>query len=224
MPHVRVAGGYAVCAALFVLARRMERNHPPFARVLYGAVFAVGYFVTFATHYVTFARVFATPVPTLVLLAGIVAAWAIAAQVRKSRTIACMAVVLGHLTIFLSTVTLAQPESLAVVGIVFLSAGSAFFLLRNRWYYIAALGMAGSYFNHAVYMARAPQTDSPVVFTMGMAVLAAYLLIFALAELFAPHDLRRKTVPHLVPHRLRHAQHGHVLHAGFGHDEQLLLQ
>ena len=33
-PYIRVAVGYAVCAGLLVLARRVEKKSPPFARAL----------------------------------------------------------------------------------------------------------------------------------------------------------------------------------------------
>lgn len=194
-PHMRVGMGYTVCVGLLLSAWRLEKKYAGFARVLYGGGFALSYTVTFATHYVPFARVFETPVVTLILLAALVTAWAVAAQVRRSKVIAVLVTFLGHLTIFLSTVTLDEVSLFSVVGIVFLSMGSAFFLLRNRWYYVAALGIVGSYLNHFVIMVESPPTNSVIDFTLAMGVLSAYLLIFALAELFSPEEIRREKVP-----------------------------
>ena len=195
MPYVRVGLGYAVCVALLLLAWRFEKRYPPFSWVLYSGGFALSYLVTYATHYIPFARIFGAPIVTLVLLAALVAAWAIAAQVRKSKVIACMVTFLGHVTILLATVTSQVSPPFSVVGVVFLSAGSAFFLLRNRWYYVAAAGIVGSYVNHFIIMLNSPSTNRPIDFAVGMGVLGVYLLIFALAELFSHEDVRRKAVP-----------------------------
>jgi uncharacterized membrane protein len=195
MPHLRVGIGYAVCAGLLLLAWRSEAKYGGFARVLYGGGFAIMYFVTFATHYVRFARVFESPAPTLVLLTAVVAAWAIAAQVRQSRVIAVLVTTLGHLTVLLSTLTLNNPGPVSMTGLVVLSAGSAFFLLRNRWYYVASLGLVGSYVNDFVALAHGRAGDPYTDFTASMSVLGLFFLVFALAELFSPEELRRKTVP-----------------------------
>ena len=195
MPHLRVGIGYAVCAGLLVLAWRSEAKYDGLARVLYGGGFAVMYFVTFATHYVRFAQVFASPVPTLLLLTAIVVAWAIAAQVRQSKIIAVLVTGLGHLTVLLSTLTLDSPGPSSVMGLVVLSAGSAFFLLRNRWYYVASLGLVGSYVNDVVAMAHSRGGNPYTDFAGSMGVLAIFFLMFALAELFSPEEVRRKTIP-----------------------------
>jgi uncharacterized membrane protein len=195
MPHLRVGIGYAVSAGLLVLAWRSEAKYGGLARVLYGGGFAVMYFVTFATHYVRFAQVFASPVPTLLLLTVVVAAWAIAAQVRQSKIIAVLVTGLGHLTVLLSTLTQDSPGPFSMMGLVVLSAGSAFFLLRNRWYYVASLGLLGSYVNDFVALAHGRPADPYTDFAGSMGVLAVFFLTFALAELFSPEEVRRKTIP-----------------------------
>jgi len=192
MPHLRVGIGYAVAAGLLFMAWRSEKKYGGLARVLYGGGFAVMYFVTFATHYIPFARVFANPEPTLLLLTGVIVAWAVVAQIRQSKIIAVLATVLGHLTVLLSTFTLEKPGLVSMAGLLVLSAGSAFFLLQNRWYYVAALGMLGGYLNCFCVLARGEGTNPVSDFTGSMGALTALLLIFALAELFSPEDLRRK--------------------------------
>lgn len=195
MPHLRVATGYAVCAGLLFAAWRSERKYGGFARVLYGGAFAVMYFVTFATHFVSFSRIFERPTISLILLAVVVASWAVAAQVRRSRVIAMLVTVLGHLTVLISTLSLGRPSTFAMAGLVFLGAGSAFFLLRNRWYYVAVLGMAGCYVNDVVILAYGKGTNPYVDFTVSLGILTVFFLLFALSELLAPEDLRRKAVP-----------------------------
>lgn len=189
-PPVRVAIGYGVCVALLGLGWRLEKQYAAFARVLYSGGFALSYFVTYATHYVPFARVIDNQTITLALLTAVVVAWAAVAQVRQSRTMAVLVTFLGHYTIFLS-----GPGPYSICGILLLSAGSAFFLLRNRWYYVAVLGIVGAYVNHMLWMEANAGRDLPIDFWISMGFLTGYLLIFALAELFSPEDLRRKRIP-----------------------------
>ena len=194
-PEVRVAAAYAVCAALLGFGWRLEGKYPGYARVLYGGGFATSYFVTFATYYVPIAKIFETPTITLIGLAVVVVAWGAVAQRRQSTTVAMLTTGIGHLTIGLTTTSVESPTLYPVAGIVALSVGSAFFLLKNRWYYVAALGVVGSYANHFLLMARAESSGTVEEFSVGIAVLALYLLLFALAELFAPEEVRRKAVP-----------------------------
>jgi Predicted membrane protein (DUF2339) len=193
-PPTRVAFGYGVCAVLLGLAWRLEKTYPKYARVLYSGGFALSYFVTFATHYVPLARVIPRPEPTLALMAIVVAVWTAVAQIRRSRTIAVLVTFLGHLTVGLAILTTDNLANYSVAALIILAAGSAFFLLKNRWYYVAVLGVLGSYINHAIWMSQG-EGSTVLDFSLAMGILASYLLIFALAELSAPEDLRRKKIP-----------------------------
>lgn len=197
-PGFRVVIGYVVSAGLFGLGRFTETKQPAYARVVYGAGLAVAYFVTFATHYIPYARIFDSPLPALGGMAVIVGIWAGVAQRRKSPTIAMLTTALGHFTIGLTSVTVENPGIYSVFGILLLSAGSAFFLLRNRWYYVGAIGMLASYSNHFLLLANSEGTGAVSEFIIGMSVLSAYFLIFSLAELFAPEELRRSGIPNVV--------------------------
>ncbi len=195
MPHIRVLVGYGVCIALLAMAWRSEKKYAGLARVLYGGGFAVMYFVTFATHFIRFARIFESSTTTLLLLTAVVAAWAAAAQWRQSKVIAVLVTSLGHLTVLIATLTLARPGGPSMMGLVVLAAGSAFFLLKNRWYYVASIGIAGSYLNDFVVLMKGQGVNPYTDFMGAMGVLTAFVLIFALAELFSPEDLRRNRVP-----------------------------
>ena len=194
-PPMRVATGYAVCAGLLVLAWRLEKGYRAYARVLYAGGFALSYFVTFATHYLPFARIFERQEPTLALLALVVAVWAAAAQWRRSRTLAVLVTFLGHVTVGLSLVLLERVTATTISGLVVLAAGSAFFLLRNRWYYVASVGIVGSYLNVLLWFLRHPGIGEQAGFWAGMSVLVLLLGTFACAELCAPQSIRRKQVP-----------------------------
>ncbi len=196
-PYWRIGWGYATCAALLVLGWKFEKKYDQFARILYAGGLALSYFVTFATWYIPFARlpIFTSAGPTLALLAGVVVVWAVVAQIRKSKVIAFMVTGLGHFTILMATHTLDQPTEYSTAGVLFISIGSAFFLLKNRWYYVASLGLLGSYINHFIILNNGPVPHDAFDFFVAMGILAVYLLTYALSELFSPASLRRKDVP-----------------------------
>lgn len=194
-PPWRVATAYAASALLLGGAWRLERRYAAYSRVLYGGGFAMLYFTSFATHYVGYARIFDTQEPALVLLTGVVLVWAAAAQWRQSRTMAFIATVLGHFTVALSIYTMELPSKWAIAGLVALAAGSAFFLLRNRWYYIALAGIVGSYGNYCAWLFETPASTQLLDFWIAMGVLSLLFAIFALAELFGPDRLRRQQMP-----------------------------
>ncbi len=192
---VRVAMGYGVAGALLGIGWRLDRSYPKYARVLFGAGFALTYFVTFAAHFVEFAQVFETPYLSLAGQAAIVIIWAAMAQRRRSPVIAGIAVLTGHFAIALATHSIAAPGPYSVAGIVFLSAGGAFFLARNGWYAVAGLGLLASYANHFYLMSQIDSQGTVSEFVVGIAVLSVYFLVYALAELFSPEELRRGRVP-----------------------------
>lgn len=194
-PPVRVGLGYGVAAALLGVGWRLDRKYPNYARVLFGAGFALTYFVTFATYFVPFAKLFDTPYLSLAGLAAVVVAWAALAERRDSQIIAGIAMALGQFTIALATYSLDSPAVYSIAGIVFLSVGGAFFLLRNGWYAVATVGMAASYLNHFYLMTRIEGTGTPAEFAVGMTVLATYFVVYAGAEMIAPRSLRRERIP-----------------------------
>jgi hypothetical protein len=163
--------------------------------VLYSGGLTVAYFVTFATHYIEPARIFESPLPSLAGMGVIVGIWAWIAQKRKSPTIALFVTGLGHFTIALTTFTVDEPAMVSVFGVLVLSVGSAFFLLKNRWYYIAAVGMLASYANHLALLSQTTGSDTVGEFVIGISVLSVYLILFACAELFSPEEVRREKIP-----------------------------
>jgi len=191
-PGARVAMGYGLAAALLGLGWWLDRKYPKYARVLFGAGFAMTYFVTFATYFVEFAKIFTTPYVTLAGLAAIVAGWAGLAQWRKSPVIAGIAMLVGQFTIFLATATIENPGPYSILGIVFLSIGGAFFLARNGWYAVAGIGLVASYANHFYLMTKIAGSDTVAEFVTGMAVLITYFLVYAAAEFLSPEAIRRR--------------------------------
>jgi hypothetical protein len=194
-PPVRVAMGYGVATVLLGIGWSLDRKYSNFARVLFGAGFALLYFVTFATYFVPFAKLFETPTISLSGLCVIVVAWVGLAVRRNSRIIGAIATLLGHLTIGLATFTLSDPTLYSVLGIVVFSFGSAFFLCRMRWYLVAALGMGACYVNNYLLLIASEIRETPSEFILSMTVLAISFLIYAVAERIGSKRIRSIKVP-----------------------------
>jgi len=195
MPHFRVTIGYAICAALLIVGKRLEKRAPTYARVLLSGGIGLSYFVTYSTYYVSYTQVIPKRGITLILLSILVAVWFAVAQRRRSALVAMAVTLLGHLTVAISTLTLPAPSPHAILGMIALSLGSAVFLVWNRWYYVAAAGLAGSYANTALWLSLREPTGRPLDLAGGLAVLSVFFLTYALAELFAPEHIRRRAVP-----------------------------
>lgn len=194
-PPVRVAMGYGVATVLLGIGWSLDRKYSNYARVLFGAGFALLYFVTFATYFVPFAKLFETPTISLSGLCVIVAAWVGLAVRRNSRIIGTIATLLGHLTIGLTTFTLSDPALYSVLGIVVFSFGSAFFLCRMRWYLVAALGMGACYLNNYFLLITSETMGTSPEFILSMTVLAISFLIYAIAERIGSKRIRSSKVP-----------------------------
>jgi len=186
MPYARVGLGYLLSFGLLGVGRALEAKYTTYARILMGGGLGLVYFVTFATWYIPETRIAPSQEFTLLLLALLVAAWGALAHWRRSQPIALTMTMLGHFTVALSTLSLDSPSRAAVGGLLLLGLGSAWFLVRHGWYAVAMAAMVGSYLNQYFWLSRSPGSDAPADFVIGMAVIATYLLIYALAEFFTP--------------------------------------
>ena len=185
MPYVRVALGYSLSAILLGIGWWLEKKHTNYARLLMGGGLGIVYFVTFATWYIPQTRIAPSQEFTLVLLGLLVAGWGGLAHWRQSQLLAFSMTALGHFTVALSTLSLDTPSNTAVGGLILLGLGSAWFMQRNGWHLVAMAAMIGSYLNQFFWLSRSPGTDSTHL-TIGMAVLVAYLVIYAVAERLTP--------------------------------------
>ncbi|MBI2423976.1 MAG: DUF2339 domain-containing protein [Candidatus Hydrogenedentes bacterium] len=194
MPYARLAGGFALSLGMLGAGRWLEPRYRGYARVLMGGGMGMLYFMTFCMHYVPYTRVIQSPEPVLLLLGAQVLWWAAIAHRRRSPMLACVMILGGQLTIGLSTFTLDHPSRFAAAGIVALALLGAGSLLLHRWYAVAALAMVSSYANHFIWLAHSDGGDTVLDFSVAMAILAGYWIIFAGAELLAPEGLRRRAI------------------------------
>ena len=193
MPYLRIGTGYAIAAGLFFGGRFIEhrkragaeQSFTDYARVMMAGGMALFYFVTFATHYVPYTRVFDQPYVTLALLTAIITAWGVVAEWRRSETLAFTVTLLGHFTVGLSTLTLPDPPGAAVAGLLLLNLGAGYFFARHGWQAVGLAGVLGGYTNYTLWLANSTPSESLWALAGGMAVLAAYWTIFAVAEYIA---------------------------------------
>ncbi|NUM56787.1 MAG: DUF2339 domain-containing protein [Candidatus Hydrogenedentes bacterium] len=194
-PHTRVAIGYAVCLGFLGTGWWLEGRYPLYARILYSGGLAMSYFVTFAAHFIEYARIIESIALGLALLAVVVVFWAFVAHIRRSITVAYLVTFLGHLTVMLATIRGEHLAPYSIAGIVVLALGNAYFLLRHRWYYVAVLGLAGCYANHVVWALTVESRGLARDFWISTGFLASYFAIYAVTEFFTPEAVRRKAVP-----------------------------
>jgi hypothetical protein len=193
MPYLRIGTGYAIAAGLFFGGRFIEhrkragaeQSFTDYARVMMAGGMALFYFVTFATYYVPYTRVFDQPYVTLALLTAIITAWGVVAEWRRSETLAFTVTLLGHFTVGLSTLTLPDPPGAAVAGLLLLNLGAGYFFARHGWQAVGLAGVLGGYTNYTLWLANSTPSESLWALAGGMAVLAAYWTIFAVAEYIA---------------------------------------
>ncbi|MFA6243969.1 MAG: DUF2339 domain-containing protein, partial [Candidatus Hydrogenedentales bacterium] len=194
-PWARVGVGYLVCAGFLGCAWWLERKYARYAQVLFAGGLGLSYFVTYAAHFLPYARIIESGAVGIILLAVVVLVWTVFAHIRRSSVVAMLVVAMGNLTVLLTTLQGGEIAPLSVSGILVLGIGCAFFLLRHRWYYVAAAGLVGCYANHLVWALSVESHGLVRDFWIALAFLASYFLIFALAELFSHEDVRRKAVP-----------------------------
>lgn len=186
MPYARVGLGLVLAGGLIGIGWRLENKYAAYARLLMGGGLGLLYFVVFATWFIPQTRIAPSLEFTLVLLGLLVLGWGAIAQWRKSQLVALGMTLLGHFTVALSTLSLESPSRAAVGSLLVLGAGGAWFLYRNGWYVVAMSAMIGSYLNQFFWLYRSPADGGTAEFIMGMAVLVAYLGIFAAADRITP--------------------------------------
>lgn len=178
-PIVRVALGYAMAGALAWLGLRVAKKHETFGRIVFAGGLAIGYFVTYALHFVPAMRVVDAQPVGVALVAAAIAAIVFIAHRMKSETVAGVALFLGLHTGLLGDVT-----ALSLVITTLLAAGGAFFLAANRWAVVPLSTVVAVYTTHATLRLHA--TVDPHVTLIFLAIDFA---LFAGATL-APREPR----------------------------------
>jgi Predicted membrane protein (DUF2339) len=144
-PFVRAGVGYAMAAVVIWIGRRLARSHQRFGEIVFGGGLAIGYFVTYALHFVSALRVVDSEPLGVGLVAIVVAVIVAIAHRMRSETVAGIALFLGLHTGMLSEVT-----ALSLIATTLLAAGAGFFLAVNRWVIVPLSTVLAVYSTHAV--------------------------------------------------------------------------
>jgi uncharacterized membrane protein len=185
-PVLRVALGYLIAAALIATGRWIARRHGLFGNVIFAGGLAIGYFVTYALHFVRPMQIISSEVLGVVLVGAAIAAIVVTAHRMKSETIAGIALFLGLHTGLLTDVT-----ALTLVCTTLLAIGAVFFLAANRWVIVPLSCVVAVYSTHASWQLGA--SGAAATPALSVAFLGIDFLLFASASLIHP-DIRLRSL------------------------------
>jgi hypothetical protein len=181
-PFVRIALGYATAGAVAWIGLRLAAARPTFGRIVFGGGLAIGYFVTYALHFVPALRVIDSEPIGIALVAIAIAAIVVIAHRMQSETVAGIALFLGFHTGLLSEVT-----ALSLITTTLLAAGAGFFLVANRWVIVPLSAVLAVYVTHAT-LAFGNAAVGP---ELRAAFVAVDFALFAIALLIRPDTAMR---------------------------------
>jgi hypothetical protein len=148
---LKAALGYVASGTLMWCGHRMQRRFVAFGQILFAGGLGVAYFTSYALHHVPSIQLIASPGVGLALLAVNVAAIVAVAQVKRSETVAGVALFLG-----LHTGMVSEVGQFTLLSSCLLAAGAGFFLVRNRWVVVPLSTMIAVYSTHAGWMLGNP--------------------------------------------------------------------
>ena len=180
-PYVRVGVGYAMAALVAWTGLRLARTHKMFGQIVFGGGLAIGYFVTYALHFVHALRVVDSEPVGIGLVAIVIAGIVAIAHRMRSETVAGIALFLGLHTGMLSEVT-----ALSLIATTLLAAGAGFFLAVNRWVLVPLSTVVAVYSTHVVLAMGASVSPE-----LRAAFIGVDFALFAAAVLIGPATATR---------------------------------
>lgn len=182
----------AVLGGIGVWVSRKRTEMRAFGNVLIGGGLAVGYYATFAAHFVKPLQVLASPIAGgVALLAYALAVLWLADRIR-SRVLATVVIALAFYTSALNPIA-----AFSLYGNVVLSALAVILLWRRGWQPLGFVALAGAY--GALAFWRFQQTGSLTAiaapdagaFALGIAFPAVYWVLFLVAAMLRPETNSR---------------------------------
>ena len=182
-PALRVVLGYGLAGLIAAVGLWFARTQQLFGHVVLGGGLAVGYFVTYALHFVTPLRVIESELVGLVLLLVAIAGIVTVAQRLASETTAGIALFLGFHTTLVGSI-----DAFALASTTMLAIAAAFFFVKNRWVVVPLSSLVAVYGTHATIAMRSTHPSHSHLL-VSLALLCVYFLIFAAAVLLRPRQL-----------------------------------
>ncbi len=188
---LKILLGYCIAAAFIAAGRTVLKKPASLARILVAGGLGVAYYTTYAMHYVPSARLIASPIIGLLLLAVMVLVIIIVAHRMQSETVAGVALFLG-----LHTGMVSPIGSFTLLSSVLLAGGAAFFLAKNRWVYVPVSTLLAVYATHLLWILGNPMITSGSShdlghFTTSILFATLYFATFSIALLLAASELKR---------------------------------
>jgi hypothetical protein len=185
--------GYCIAIAFIAAGRTVLKKPVALAQILVAGGLGVAYYTTYAMHYVPSARLIASPMLALFLLAAMVLVIIIVAHRMQSETVAGVALFLG-----LHTGMVSPIGSFTLLSSVLLATGAAFFLAKNRWVYVPVSTLLAVYATHLLWILGNPMITSQSThdlghFTTSISFATLYFVTFSIALLLAAGELKRAT-------------------------------
>lgn len=183
---LRILLGYGVAGGLAAFGLWLARTHRVFGRILFAGGLALGYFTTYALHFVPATRVLDSQAVALALLTGCIVGIVAIAHRMQSETVAGIALFLGLHTGFLSDVS-----QVTLLLSCLLAAGAVFFLVANRWVLVPLSGLVAVYTTHAHWVGTRTETSAEV-FGLSLGFIGIYFGLFAFAVIARARSLPTK--------------------------------
>jgi hypothetical protein len=196
-PALRVLVGYGLAAGISALGAWVARSHRLLGHVVLGGGLAVGYFVTYALHFIAPLRMIEGALAASLILAVVVAAIVALGHRLHSETVVGVAIFLGF-----HTTLVGEIRAFTLLSTAVLATASAYTFVRNRWLFVPLSSMVAVYASHGLSSATHHTTDpqgSGAVLALAFVVL--YFLVFAgaaVAQPAAAHPRWRATAPALA--------------------------
>ncbi len=179
-PLQRVLLGYALAAALLAGGWYFRRRVELFGRSLVSGGLAIGFFVSFAAHFLAGMHCMSIP-PSVLLAAGFLIAMLRIAERWQAPAVAGMSIFLGQAA---SYVAMREIGAEPLITMLVLAAAALYLQLRHRWVQLSLFALVSSYLTLAPWMLDRPEQEAlDFHFWSNLAYLSAIYGVFLCAQL-----------------------------------------
>ncbi|MBI1784834.1 DUF2339 domain-containing protein [Candidatus Sumerlaeota bacterium] len=180
-PWMKTALAYLGAIGLYAVGKVFEEKLRAFARPVMAGALAIGFFVSYAAHFINPMHCIGWEASSAWMLVGVGLIF-FHAEKWKSQYTAGLAVFLGHVAAFVSA---RDAGSFSLVVIAFLSLASVAMFLRNDWPPLSLFGAVAAYASHLLWMTFDPHRGpSSEAFWTSFIFLSSYYIIFMSSDLF----------------------------------------
>ena len=178
-PVGKIAIGYLVALALFGSGWFLVKKYKSYADSLLAIGWAIAYFTTFATHYITASRIIENVNLNLFLLFIVSGGLAIFSYFYKSERFSVMAILLGAISAIIS-----PTPFLSLIAILVLILYAVSLAIVKNWAVFGFSSAVVSYVTYFISLDRQGYFYSLGIFKLGAIFLTIYFLLFVIASLF----------------------------------------